>query len=98
MSASERIKREIKNMSKIIKIRIKNIDAFRKYQVINAQKNALDLTLKDLAIQAGLPTSKQFKKDCAGYLVDGNNNTVAKFTVFSKEAFMMPACKVCRIS
>ena len=85
-------------MSKIIKIRIKNIDAFRKYQAINAQKNALELTSKALAKEAGLPTSKQFKRDCAGYLVDGNNQTVAKFSVFSKEAFMMPACKVCRIS
>lgn len=83
---------------KIIKIRIKNIDAFRKYQALKAQANALELTCKDLSKQAGLPTSKQFKRECAGYLVDGNNQTVAKFSVFHKEAFMMPACKVCRIS
>lgn len=85
-------------MDKIIKIRIKNIDSFRKYQAINAQKNALELTAKALAKEAGLPTSKQFKKDCSGYLVDGNNQTVAKFSVFNKDSFVMPACKVCRIS
>lgn len=85
---------------KIIKIRLKNSDAFRKWQRLKAASNAVEVRLKDLAKQAGLPESKQFRRDCKGYLVDGNNSAVAKFTVFTKPAELKPrpACKVCRIS
>lgn len=83
---------------KIIKIRIKNLEAFRKFQKLKQAQKAFELKLKELAKTAGLPESKQFKRDCKGYLTDGNGAPVAKFSVFGKPEFMMPACKVCRIS
>lgn len=85
-------------MAKEIKIRLKNVEAFRRYQRIKAASKAVELKLADLARQAGLPTSKQFKKDCRGYMVDGNGNPVAKFSVYSMPAREIPPCKVCRIS
>lgn len=83
---------------KLIKIRIKNSDAFRRWQRLKAASKAVDLKLSDLAKQAGLPESKQFKKDCKGYLVDGNGNPVAKFSVYGMPERIIPPCKVCRIS
>lgn len=85
-------------MAKEIKIRLKNTDAFRKWQRLNQASKAVEMKLKDLAKQAGLPTSKQFKRDCKGYFTDGNGNPVGKFSVFSRAEFVMPECKVCRIS
>jgi len=85
-------------MAKEIKIRLKDTDAFRKWQRLNQASKAVKMRLESLAKQAGLPESKQFKHDCKGYFVDGNNNPLGKFSVFSKGEFVMPACKVCRIS
>lgn len=83
---------------KIIKIRLKNLEAFRKFQKLKQAQKAFELKLKELAKMAGLPESKQFKRDCKGYFTDGNGVPVGKFSVFNKPEFMMPACKVCRIS
>lgn len=85
-------------MSREIKIRIRNLDAFRRYQKQKAAAKAIELELDDLSKQAGLPTSQQFKRNCKGYLVDGNNSPVAKFSVFEMPERTMKACRVCRIS
>jgi hypothetical protein len=83
---------------KTINIRLKNTVAFRRWQKLSAAKTAFERKLEQLRGEAGLPTSKQFKRDCKGLLVDGNGQPVAKYTVFSKPGFEMPPCKVCRIS
>lgn len=81
-----------------IKIRLKDLSAFQRWQRIKQASKAIELKLDNLAKQAGLPTSKQFKRDCKGYLTDGNGNPVAKFSVYGMPARQIPACKVCRIS
>ena len=85
-------------MAREIKIRIKNIQAFRAWQKRRPALAAIKLELEDLAKQAGLPTSKQFKRDCKGYLVDGNNTPLEKFSVYTMPEKTIPACKCCRIS
>lgn len=85
-------------MAREIKIRLKNLTAFQRWQRLKQASKAVELKLKDLSRQAGLPESKQFKRDCKGYIVDGNGNPVAKFSVYGMPAREIPACKVCRIS
>jgi hypothetical protein len=88
----------MKDKQNNIKIRLKNSQAFQKYLKLKAAEKAFKLKLDNLAKEAGLPESKKFKKDCRGFLVDGNNNPIGKFSVFKKPSFEMPACWVCRIS
>lgn len=83
---------------RIIKIRLKNSDSFRKWQRLKAASKALELKLDDLARQAGLPIAKQFRKDCKGYLVDGNNNAIAKFSSYAMPERTIPPCRALRIT
>lgn len=82
----------------IIHIRLKNLEAFRRYQKIKAASKAIELKLEQLANEAGLPKSKRFKRNCKGYLVDGNGGAVAKFSVYDMPEKTVPGFKVCRIS
>jgi uncharacterized protein YccT (UPF0319 family) len=81
-----------------IKVRLKDLASFQRWQKLKAASKALSLKLDNLAQAAGLPSSKQFKRNCKGYLVNGNGDPVAKFSVYDMPARSMPACKVCRIS
>lgn len=83
---------------KLIKIRVRDAKAFAQWQRLSAAINAATVKREELSAKAGLPKSKQFKRDCKGYLVNGNGVPIGKFSVFTKAEFIMPACKVCRIS
>lgn len=85
-------------MKKHIKIRLKSTGAFRRWQRLHGALKAAKLKLDNLAVDAGLPESKQFKRNCTGVLVDGNGNPLAKFSVYDMPERTMKACKACRIS
>ena len=89
---------KMNNKLENLKITIRDIEAFRRWQRLKTAKTAFELKLENLRKQAGLPIAKQFKKDCKGYLADGNGNPIGKFSVYGMPERVMPACKVCRIS
>lgn len=83
---------------RIIKIRLADAAAFRKWQRLKAALKAGELRLEELHKQAGLPVSKKFRRNCRRYLTDGNGTPVAKFSVFDMPPREIKACKVCRIT
>jgi hypothetical protein len=88
----------MKNKLDNLNIRLKDGKAFKQWQRLKAANKAVELKIDNLAKLAGVPTSKTFKRNCKGFLTDGNGNPLAKFSVYDMPPRSMPACKVCRVS
>ena len=75
------------------------IDAkpFAKLRKLQGEKNALEKKIKTLQDSLGLPSASEETQ--GEYIIaNGNNDEIGKMTIYKRDAFMMPACYIRRIS